>query len=64
MFEGMWPKALEILKDICERKTLITVEAVVNADLDKTWKFWSDRNTSNNGLLHLTIGKLQKQKMT
>lgn len=42
MFEGMWPKALEILKDICERKTLITVEAVVNADLDKTWKFWSE----------------------
>lgn len=42
MFQEMWPKALESLKDMAERKTLITVEAVINAPVDKVWKFWSE----------------------
>lgn len=42
MFQDMWPKALQSLKDIAERKTLITVEAVINAPVDKVWEFWSE----------------------
>lgn len=43
MFEKMWPKALEKVKALAEgtAKTLITIEAEVNAPLEKVWNSWT-----------------------
>lgn len=43
MFEKMWPAALEKVKALSEgtAKTVITVEAEVNAPVEKVWKCWS-----------------------
>ena len=42
MFTEMWNKALPNLKDLIERNTMITVDAVINAPIDKVWSFWNE----------------------
>lgn len=43
MFEQMWPKALQNIKDLAEAKSKsITVEAVVNAPVEKVWEVWNE----------------------
>jgi uncharacterized protein YndB with AHSA1/START domain len=43
MFEKMWPKALEKVKALAEgtAKTMITIEAEVNAPVEKVWNCWT-----------------------
>jgi uncharacterized protein YndB with AHSA1/START domain len=43
MFEKMWPKALEKVKALAEgtTKTMITIEAEVNAPVEKVWNCWT-----------------------
>ena len=43
MFEKMWPVALEKVKALSEgtAKTMITIEAEVNAPLEKVWNSWT-----------------------
>lgn len=43
MFEKMWPKALEKVKALAEgtAKTMITIEAAINAPVEKVWKNWT-----------------------
>jgi uncharacterized protein YndB with AHSA1/START domain len=43
MFEKIWPAALEKVKALSEgtAKTVITVEASVNAPVEKVWKCWT-----------------------
>ncbi len=43
MFEEMWPKALQKVKEISEKTTkAITVETTVNAPLEKVWECWNE----------------------
>ena len=43
MFEKMWPNALEKVKALAEgtAKTMITIEAEVNAPVEKVWSSWT-----------------------
>jgi uncharacterized protein YndB with AHSA1/START domain len=43
MFEEMWPKALQKLKEITEsaRAITVTVETMINAPLEKVWESWT-----------------------
>jgi uncharacterized protein YndB with AHSA1/START domain len=43
MFEKMWPNALEKVKALAEgtAKTMITIEAEVNAPIGKVWNAWT-----------------------
>jgi uncharacterized protein YndB with AHSA1/START domain len=43
MFEKIWPKALEKVKALAEgtAKTMITIEAEVNAPVEKVWNSWT-----------------------
>jgi uncharacterized protein YndB with AHSA1/START domain len=43
MFEQMWPKALEKVKALTEgtARTMITIEAEVNAPVEKVWECWT-----------------------
>lgn len=43
-FNNTWPIALKKLKEIAEDKNFkaITIEAKVNAPVDKVWKFWTE----------------------
>lgn len=43
MFEKMWPNALEKVKALAEgtAKTMITIEAEVNAPVEKVWNSWT-----------------------
>ena len=40
-FNDVFPKALAILKELCE-KNYITVMTSVKADIDKVWEYWTD----------------------
>ena len=46
MFENLWPKAMAMMKDICEEKagapTRITVVAMVGGEEGKVWAYWTD----------------------
>lgn len=44
MFDSMWPNALAILKGLAEgtTKVTITIEAEVNAPLEKVWSCWTN----------------------
>jgi uncharacterized protein YndB with AHSA1/START domain len=46
MFENMWPKAMALLKDVCEEKyntkPRITVIAMVGGEEGKVWTYWND----------------------
>jgi uncharacterized protein YndB with AHSA1/START domain len=43
MFEQMWPKALQNVKDLAEtRPQSITVETTVNAPVEKVWESWNE----------------------
>jgi uncharacterized protein YndB with AHSA1/START domain len=43
MFEQMWPKALQIVKDLAETKRKsITVVATINASIEKVWECWNE----------------------
>ncbi len=46
MFEEVWPKALQKLKEIVEKEakshTNITVETIVNAPIEKVWETWTE----------------------
>lgn len=45
MFEDIWPKALEKLKEIAEAAPVtVTVETVINAPIEKVWKCWTEPN--------------------
>jgi uncharacterized protein YndB with AHSA1/START domain len=43
MFEKMWPNALEKVKALAEgtAKTMITIDAEINAPVEKVWKSWT-----------------------
>ena len=43
MFEKMWPNALEKVKALAEgtTKTMITIDAEINAPVEKVWKSWT-----------------------
>lgn len=43
MFEKMWPSALEKVKALAEgtAKTMITIDAEINAPVEKVWKSWT-----------------------
>jgi len=42
MFEDIWPKALQKLKEIAETPSFkVTVETLVNAPLEKVWACWT-----------------------
>jgi uncharacterized protein YndB with AHSA1/START domain len=43
MFEKMWPNALEKVKALAEgtARTMITIEAEVNAPVEKVWNCWT-----------------------
>lgn len=45
-FENTFPKALQKIKEIAESDAFktITINAVVNAPLEKVWNFWNDPN--------------------
>ena len=40
-FTKTFPAALENVKKIAETKTAVTIEAVVNAAVEKVWEYWS-----------------------
>ena len=40
-FRKTFPVALENVKQLAEAKTQITVEAVINAPVEKVWEYWS-----------------------
>ena len=44
MFEKMWPVALQNIKQLAEgtKKVPITIEAIVKAPVEKTWKSWTE----------------------
>lgn len=42
-FNKTFPMALENVKKLAEAKTQITVEAFVNASVEKVWEYWSKR---------------------
>ncbi|HEY3385164.1 MAG TPA: SRPBCC domain-containing protein [Saprospiraceae bacterium] len=45
MFENLWPKAMALLKDVCEEKNQdhkrITVIAMVGGEEGKVWSYWT-----------------------
>jgi len=46
MFENMWPKAMAMLKDVCEEnkqaQKRITVIAMIGGEEGKVWSYWTD----------------------
>jgi uncharacterized protein YndB with AHSA1/START domain len=46
MFENQWPRAMGVLKDICEEeakgRARITVNTLVSGASDKIWSYWTD----------------------
>jgi len=42
MFTDMWPNALKKLKDLAESENMLTVQTVINAPIDKVWKYWNE----------------------
>lgn len=46
MFEDLWPKALQKLKEIVEsqKSESVTVETIINAPLEKVWATWTEPN--------------------
>jgi len=41
-FKAAFPKALDSVKEISEKPFLITVEATVNAPVEKVWDYWNN----------------------
>ncbi len=40
-FNSTFPKALQTIKELAEQPILITIEALVNAPVEKVWEFWT-----------------------
>lgn len=40
-FKAAFPKALDMVKELSEKPFLITIEATVNAAVDKVWEYWN-----------------------
>ena len=42
IFQDMWPKALQLLKEISEKpRGKVTVEVLIHAPVEKVWKMWT-----------------------
>ncbi|CAN5490078.1 hypothetical protein BH11BAC1_BH11BAC1_25660 [soil metagenome] len=41
-FEKVFPKALEIVKQLAEKPVILTIEAEVTAPIDKIWEHWTE----------------------
>jgi uncharacterized protein YndB with AHSA1/START domain len=40
-FQGTFPKAMALVKDLAEQPIVITVEALIGAPIEKAWRFWT-----------------------
>ncbi|MEZ4887747.1 MAG: SRPBCC domain-containing protein [Chitinophagales bacterium] len=40
-FKGVFPKALNLVKELSENPLMLTVEAVIEAPVEKIWEYWT-----------------------